>query len=60
MSIFWAAHGREGTIKAPLSTISDTYPTMMKLGTVIPFLKKTQKINKSLNTLFEFCLHQHF
>ena len=29
--------------KAPLSKICHTYPTMMKLGTVIPYLKKIQK-----------------
>ena len=30
--------------KAPPSLKSVTYPTMMKLGTVIPYLKKFQKL----------------
>ena len=29
--------------KAPLHRISHTYPTMMKLGTVLPYIKKIQK-----------------
>ena len=29
--------------KVPLSKICHTYPTVMKLGTVIPYLKKIQK-----------------
>ena len=32
-----------------------TYPTMMKLGPVIAYLKKTQKIYKSHDTALEFC-----
>ena len=38
----------------------DTYPTMMKLATVILYLKKIQKIYKSCDTLLEFCWHSHF
>ena len=34
--------------------------TMMKLGTVIPYLSKTQKLYESRNTPLEFCWHQHF
>ena len=37
-----------------------TYPTMMKLGTVIPSLKKSKKIYKSRDTVLEFCGNQHF
>ena len=33
----------EGGQKGPLPEICHTYPTMMKLGTVIPHLKKIQK-----------------
>ena len=33
-----------------LPKISHTYPTMMKLGTVTPYLKKIQKLNKSRDT----------
>ena len=43
MGFFGAAHG------AP----------MMKLGTLIPYLK-VQKIYKSRDAILEFCWHQHF
>ena len=39
MGLFGVAHGSGGK-KAPLSKISQTYSTMMKLGTVKPYLKK--------------------
>ena len=45
--------------KAPLPKICHTYPTMMKLGTVIPYLKKIQKIYESCDTPLDFCWHQH-
>ena len=32
-----------------------TYPTMMRLGAVIPYVKKIQKINESSDTRLEFC-----
>ena len=35
--------------------ICHTYPSMMKLGTVIPYQSKIQKIYKSPDTLPEFC-----
>ena len=35
-----------GGAKRPLPKICHAYPTMMKLGTVIPYLKKIQKIDK--------------
>ena len=53
MGLFEAAHGwrRGGGKKTPpLPIISYAYPTMMKVGTVIPYLKKIQKIYKSLDT----------
>ena len=31
------------------------HPTMMKLGTVIPYLRKIRKINRSHDTSLEFC-----
>ena len=43
MGPFGAAHGRH------------TYSTMMKLGTVKPYLKKIQKLYKSRDTPLEFC-----
>ena len=36
----------EGAKRPPVPKICHTYPTMMKLGTVIPCLKKIQKINE--------------
>ena len=42
------------------SNICHTYPTMMKLGTVIPCIKKIQNICKSSDTALEFCWHDHF
>ena len=46
MGFFGAAH-RWGRAKKTsfLPKICHTYPTMMKLGTVIPYLKKIQKSN---------------
>ena len=59
MGIFGAAQGwgGGGGQKTPLpsSKICRTYPTMMKLGTVIPYLKKIQKIYESRDTTPEFC-----
>ena len=52
MGFFGAAHGR--------SVRGGLYPTMMKLGTVIPYLRKTQEIYKSHDTSLEFCRYQHF
>ena len=34
-------------MRGPFPKISHTHPTMMKLGTVIPYLKMIQKVNKS-------------
>ena len=59
MCFFGAAHGLGGggggSFLAPLPKISHTYPTMIKLGTVIPYLRKIQKIYKSCDTSLEFC-----
>ena len=44
-----------GGEKASLPEICHTYPTMVKLGTVIPYLKKIQNIYKSRDTPLEFC-----
>ena len=55
IGLFGAAHGW-GLAKRPcLPTICHTYSTAMKLGTLIPYLKKIQKIYKSRDTLLEFC-----
>ena len=61
MGFFGAAHGwGEGPFWPPLSKICHTYPTMMKLGIVVPYLGKTQKLYKSRDTSLDFCSHQHF
>ena len=59
MGFFGAAHGCGGK-KSPLPKICHTYLTMMKLGTVIPYLKKIQKIYESHDTPREFCWHSIF
>ena len=46
---------RMGGKKPPLPKTCHIYPTIMKLGTVIPNLKKTQKIYESRDTAIEFC-----
>ena len=53
---FEAAHRLMGgrSKKAPLPKIRLTYPTMMTLGTVIPYPKKIQTICKSRDTPLEF------
>ena len=38
----------------PLPKICHTYPTMMKVGTVILYLKKIQKIYESRDITLEF------
>ena len=59
MGLFGAAHGW-GAKKTHLPKTSHTYLTMMKFGTVIPYLKKNQKIYKLRDTPLQFCWHQHF
>ena len=46
--------------RSPLPKICRAYPTMMKLVTAIPYLKKIQKVYQSHDTPHEFCWHQHF
>ena len=55
MGIFGAAHGWGGGAKRPpRPKICHRYPTMMKLGTVIPYLKKIQKIYESRDIPSQF------
>ena len=54
MGLFWeAARGLEGS-ERPQPKISPTYPTMMALGTVLPYSKKIQNIYKYIN-----CVRRH-
>ena len=56
MGIFGAAHGWEWRVKSfPIPKICHIYPTMMKLGRVIRYLKKIQKIYESRDAHPEFC-----
>ena len=58
MGLFRAAHGWGERLLLP--KICHTYPTMMKLGTLLLYLKKIQKTYKSRDKLLEFCWHQQF
>ena len=51
MGLFGTAHGWGESKKVPLPKISHTYPTMIKLGTVVPYQRKIQKIHE----LRKFC-----
>ena len=57
MGLFDAAHecGDKKVLNKALPKICHTYPSMMKLGTVIPYLKKIRKIYKPCDTSLEFC-----
>ena len=55
MDFFGAVHGWGVGKKVPLPKICHTYPIMMKLGTVIPYLKKIQKIYESRDAPPDFC-----
>ena len=54
MVIFGAAHGWGGR-GAKSRKIHHTNPTMMKLGTVIPYLGKFQRMHKSRDTPLGSC-----
>ena len=61
MGFFGAAHGSWGVpFWSLLLKICHTYLAMMKLGTVMPYLRKIQKMYKSRDTSLDFCWHQHF
>ena len=60
MGTFRAAYGWWGAKRPPLPKICHTHPTMIKLGTVIPCLKKIQKIYESRDTPSEFCISALF
>ena len=53
MGLFRAAHGWGGARKLPLPKICHTYPTKMKLVTIMLYLKKTREIDKSRDTPLE-------
>ena len=49
----WGGKGAAKNPSPPLPKICHTYPAIMKLGTVIPNLKKIQKIYELPDTHFE-------
>ena len=55
MGFLEAAHGLGVAKRPPLPKICYTYPTMMKLGTVIPYPKKIKKIYEPRDTPLDFC-----
>ena len=52
MGVFGSAQGWCREPERTLSLKSSTHPTMMKSGTIIPYLKKIQKM---YNAPIEFC-----
>ena len=54
MDLFVAAHGW-GAKKPHLPKTCHAYSTLMKLGILISYLKKVQKIYESRDTPLEFC-----
>ena len=60
--LFWGCSqiGERGGGKKAPALKSVTHPTMMKLGTVIPYLEEIQKIYESRDTPLEFRWHQYF
>ena len=59
---FWWGCSTMGRQKAPthLPKICPTYPTIMKIDTVTPYLKKIQKIYESRKSSLDSCWHKHF
>ena len=55
MGFFEAAHRWAMAKRRPVQKICHTYPAIKKLGTIIPYPKKIQKIYESRDTTFEFC-----
>ena len=58
MGFFGAIDGGGGggaPKRPPLPKICYTYPTMIKLDALIPYLKKIQNICKSRDIPLEFC-----
>ena len=54
MGFFWTAYGW-WVGGGGLPKIFHTYPAMIKLGRVIPYPKKIQKVYESRDRIFEFC-----
>ena len=59
MGLFWAAHGWEGSKKTLLLKICHPYPTTIKFGTVILYLKKNRNVYKSPDAPLEFYINKY-
>ena len=57
MGLSGAANGWEVKTSPSLKSVT---PAMMTFDTVIPYLKKIQKLYKSRDTPLEFCWHEYF
>ena len=55
LAVFWSKN-----YTSPFPKICHTYPAVMKLGTVIPYLKKIQKIFELRDTSHGSCWRQQF
>ena len=55
MNLHEAAPERNEAPTPPPPKICYTYPTMMKPGTLIPYLKNVQKLYKSRDKFLKFC-----
>ena len=55
IGFFYSAHGWWEAKRFSLSKICHAYHTMVKLGTVIPYLNKTPKTYTLRDTPLEFC-----
>ena len=53
--LFWACSRMGGGAKSPLPKICHTHPAMMKLCTVMRYLRTIQKIYKPRDTPLTFC-----
>ena len=62
IDLFGTPHGwgGGGAKKLPSLKSVTTYPTVMKLSTVKPYLKKIQIICQSRYATLEFCWQQYF
>ena len=61
MGFFGVAHELGGRVKKPhLPKICHIHSTMMKLGTVTPYLKKTPELCESRDTSLDFWRGQNF
>ena len=59
MGIFGAAHEWDAK-RSPMAKICHTYPALMELGTVMPYLQNIQKVYESRDTPLNVYQYQLF